>query len=261
MTNEKIVQQVRDLLARSKSDNIHEATSCAGIAQKMMDKHSITEAMLVIKSADGETEEVESAEEGSLHRHHTDSMPSWKIDLGDAVTRANNCRVLLGYNYLTIIGAPSDADKAKYLFGYVAEEIDRLTEQEKRIQGSPGRTYLNNFRLGAVQAVAKRLREANREARKEAKQEANDGDTLGNGTALVLVNKALARIETRKDNADAWVAKHCVTKTGKPRKGKRRTASNYDGAARSAGRRAGESIDIGGQRAALGRGKAKQLQG
>jgi hypothetical protein len=211
--------------------------------------------MVAVQASDGATEDTqnENVETGALHRHSARSVPTWKIHLGTAVTRANNCRVLVGRGYLTIVGCPSDSDNARFIFAHVAEEIDRLTLRESRLLGKPGRTYLNNFRLGCVEAVKERLQEATREARAEAKQRADQSDTLGNGAALVLVNRAIERIDQRKKLADGWVQKHC--------KGKKVIASTrYDAMGRDAGRRAGQNIDLGGQRPGLSRGENRQLQ-
>lgn len=245
-----IVDRVRKLLELSKSDNVNESANAAKLAQKLMTEHTITEAMIAVKSADGETEE--SIEEGALHKHSTNSMPTWKMNLGGSVSRANQCRILIGDNYLTIVGRPSDAAKSRFLFSHVADEIDRLAKQERVELGAPGRTYLNNFRLGAVDAVTGRLYEAEKEARAEAMQKAQSEDTMGTGSPLAIVSKALARIDQRRDESDAYVKANSG--------GTRQTGSSaFDGAARAAGRRAGKEIDLGGQREALGPGQRRRL--
>jgi hypothetical protein len=253
---EKKLDQVRKLLGLAKSDNVNEASNAAAAAQRLMSQYSITQAMIAVEAADGETEiaDSESVEKDLLHRHAASCMPSWKINLASGMCRVNQCRVLIGANYLNIVGRPSDAQTTSYLFSYVVNEIDRLTKQEAALYGSPGKTWCNNFRLGAVESVVNRMREAANDARKAARQKADTGDTLGTGASLVLVNRAIDRIQLHDTEAQRWVDKHC---------GKRKhhmASTQFDSDGRNAGRRAGASIDLAaGGRAPLSSGSRAAL--
>jgi len=257
------LDQVRKLLELAKSDNVNEASNAAAQAQRLMSKFSITEAMIEVEAADGETESTdsESPEEDLLHRHQSNAMPTWKINLAVGLTGANQCRVLVNRNALKIVGRPSDASTVRYLFSYVVREIDRLTKCESALRGSPGRTWCNNFRLGAVSEVSRRVREAANAARKEARHEADAGDTLGNGAALVRVDNALARLQQHTKDAEAAVQR-IINPKGRKNGGRthQSSGSRFDSGGRAAGRRAGASIDIGaGGRAPLGAGSRGAL--
>jgi hypothetical protein len=261
MTEDKIVDRVRKLLELASSDNPNEAENAAKQAQLLMTKHNISQAMLQVQAADEETEE--SPEEGVLHRHSASTMPQWKINLGACMARVNQCEILINGNALLIVGRPADADTVRYLLSYVCEQVDTFTQRERRLLGAPGRTYLNNFRLGMVERVNARLREAQKEARATMKQEAAAGDDMGTGTALVVVNKALARIDARAKAASDSISARQELPKGHPDKigsGRSRGRASFDAEGRQSGRRAGDKIDLGGRSAgSLGSGNRKAL--
>jgi hypothetical protein len=249
---ERKLDQVRKLLELANSDNVHEASNAAAQAQRLMSKFQITEAMIEVEADEDEREDLEV---DTLHSHDARNLPTWKGQLGVAMCEVNACHCYRTGSELRIIGRPSDANSVRYLFSYVVREIDRLTAIEARLRGNPGRTWCNNFRLGAVHEVNRRLREAHAEARAAMKREANDGDTLGNGAALVRVNDALAKLDARRDEAVLYGKKrlHLRARSG--------SRSRYDAGARNAGRRAGASINLNaGGRAPLGAGARGALK-
>jgi hypothetical protein len=247
---DKIIDKVRKLLELAKSDNVNEAGNAAAVAQELMSRHAISEAALNIKADADEDIEVDvlDAPTGS-------QLQTWKGHLGMAVCEVNQCKCFKTGPVLKIIGRPSDADKVRYLFSYIAREIDRLMIRESSLRGSPGRVWNNNFRLGAVAEVSKRLRKADNQARASMRKEADAGDSMGTGAALVRINNALTKIDEVRRN---------VTMYGKInlnlRKGTH-SNSRYDAEGRSAGMRAGASIDLnnGGSRS-IGSGARAQLK-
>jgi hypothetical protein len=168
----------------------------------------------------------------------------------------NGCGVYNALGSLHIFGRPSDAAKVRYLFAYVKREIERLCKQAADERGAPGRTWSNNFKLGAAHEIGRRLREADQAARSAMKREADAGDTLGNGSAIVLVNNALAKIDAHKVS---------ITEYGKVKLHLRtvsRSATRFDPSARDAGKRAAANIDLNGaSRGSLGAGARKSLHG
>ena len=241
MTEEKITARIRDLLRLSKSDNVNEAGNAAAQAQALMTKHSITEAM--VEGADTDAERVEV---GLLHTHDGRNMPTWKRTLSRVMCEVNQCHAYKFGSELRVIGRPTDANTVRYLFSYVSREVDRLADQEANLRGGPGRTWKNNFRIGAVQEVNRRLREAYQGARVQMRQDADRNDTLGTGSALVRVDGALATLDRRR--ADALQYGREKLRLRMVHRGSR---GNRDG--REAGKRAGASIDLNrGRSAALG---------
>jgi hypothetical protein len=247
---DKILDRVRKLLELAKSDNVNEAGNAAKQAQILMSRHAITEAMVDVEADDDEA--MEEIETGLLHREGR-QLATWKGRLGMVMCEVNQCKCYRNGPSLRIIGRPSDATTVRYLFSYVAREIERLCAQEADLRGNPGRTWRNNFRLGATEEVNRRLREAHKEARAAMKQEAQDGDTLGNGVALVRVNSALAKLDARQEAAEDYGKRVLKLRKGSG------SHSRYDSDGRAAGKRAGASIDLGGARAGLGSGERRKL--
>lgn len=249
---ERKLDQVRKLLELSKDNaNVNEASAAAAQAQRLMSKHSITEAMLDVSPDEDEDIEVDT-----LHKHGSNSLPSWKGQLGVVMAEVNQCVCYRSGSELRIIGRPSDANTVRYLFSYVVREVDRLTKQESNLRGNPGRTWCNNFRLGAVTEINRRLREAEKEARASMKQEADASDTMGTGVALVRVNNALQKLDDRSAAAQQYGKKKLKLRSGG------RSSSRFDAGARAAGKRAGASINLnGGGRAGLGAGARAALKG
>lgn len=85
------------------------------------------------------------------------------------------------------------------------------------------------------------------------RREADAGDTLGSGTALVLVNNALAKLDARGAAVEAWRVKLELKKA-------KSYSSALDETARLAGQRAGKSIDLSNAKGALGSGSRKGLR-
>jgi hypothetical protein len=239
---EKKVDQVRKLLELSKSDNVNESATAAEQAQRLMSKFSITEAMLAVEADEDQDDTIER---GELHIHGSNKLPSWKKLLAGAMSYANQCDYYWQGNRLFIVGRPADAETVRYLFSFVCREIDRLAKQEGSLLGSPGRTWFNQFRLGAVDTVSDRLRKAAREARAEMKQIADEKDSMGTGTALVLVNNALARLDSRKEASSKYVRDVVKPRIHNDIGGN----AAYDGMAREAGRKAGKNINLDKQQA------------
>jgi hypothetical protein len=252
MADSKILDRVRKLLELAKSDNINEAGNAAAAAQELMTRHAIGEAMLDVNpDAD---EKAEPIEHDLLHATGGQQLPTWKGSLGVALCEVNGCKCFRTGGNLNVIGRPSDAATVRYLFAYIAGEIDRLAQQAADERGNPGRTWLNNFRLGAMSEVNRRLRQAHADTRTAMRQEAVASDTLGTGTALVRVNNALVKLDAHK----AAVADYGKQKLHLRSSG--RSHSRFNGSAREAGRRAGAAIDLSrGDRPGLGSGNRKSL--
>lgn len=252
--DDKKLDQVRKLLELSKHNtNVNEASAAAAQAQRLMSKYAISEAMLDVSPDDDEASE--QIEVDTLHKHGSRSLPTWKGSLGVVMAEVNQCKCYRLGNELRIIGRPSDAATVRYLFSYVAREIDRLTAEESSLRGNPGRTWCNNFRLGAVSEINKRLEAAESDARAAMKQEADASDDMGTGAALVRVNNAIAKLDKRSEAVEDYGKRKLHLRSG----GSRR--SRYDAGARAAGKRAGARINLDRGGAALGSGNSRKLTG
>ncbi len=253
MTDNKVLDRIKKLLALAQSSNVNEASNAAAAASKLMAEHQIAEAML---AATPEAANATQEPIGTDVLHSSGGkrkLARWAAALAVCVCEVNGCKCYVTGAELRVIGKSSDAQTARYLFAYLVREVDRLCDAEARSRGNPGRTWCNNFRIGAMQTINSRLREGVAQARRTARQEAVAGDTLGTGAALVRVDHALARMDAHKAAIEAF---------GK-RLGLRARAvsrSAYDSSGREAGRRAGATVSLTGGRP-LGSGVRGSLRG
>lgn len=242
--NEDKLRQIQKLLSLSKNnDSLHEAAAAFKTAQRLMEKYRISEAML--ESLDVEAEE--EIEKDILHSANGRRLAWWKRTLSSALATVNGCKIYTwkekDKSLIMIVGEPSDAATVRYMYNYIANEIDRLTKAAAKERGSPGKTWCNSFRIGAVDEVSKRLHEAREEARDEAEKEAE-----GNSTALVRVASAIAKIDKKTVDAKKWMYGNV--------KGLRKQTTRrcIDKDAKKVGQRAGSKINISSGGTAIGKG-------
>jgi len=257
MDNNKIVDKVKKLLRLAESADVNEAAAAAGAAQRLMEEHRIDQAMIDVSEDAGDgVEDEEIHNSGDEPLEESGRLANWKTQLAVAIAGLNGCRVYLGRGYSTgtrqttlcLVGRPSDVASVRYLFSYLTGEIERLCKRNGR---GLGRTWANSFRMGAVHTVRKRLREANRKARDDARLKLKGKGT----TALVKLDRALARVDEQAKAVEAWMKKNMSLGSA------RSSHSRRDWDAYAAGKRAGDSINLsgpsgsrGGSRGALGSG-------
>jgi hypothetical protein len=239
MAPENILDKVRKLLRLAGNNpNPEEAASAAAAAQRMLDAHNLSAAMLEL-----ETEAPPRPEEpiqdfgsgavlGVVRDHATERLAS-------VIARANGCRIyFLGGirqgRRLCLVGRATDAEAARYLYAWVAAEMTRLAEAHGH---GMGRVWRSNFKLGIVDTVGRKLREGREAMAAEAKATA-----AHNPHALMVVSTALAQLEQRSKSVEVWMKTNLKLRAG------RASGARYDGSAREAGRRAGESIALRGGR-------------
>lgn len=159
----KIADRIRKLLALANSSNVNEAASAAAEAARLMNEHKLT-ATDVAADDGSKITELPLGAEGF--------MASWKFALVTGVARAFFCEAIAlrvgARRKIRIVGKKDDAEVAVGVFNYVVKEIDRLADldvetydareimREGRIDV---RVYKENFRKGAAEGVATRLKE------------------------------------------------------------------------------------------------------
>jgi len=232
-----IIDKVRKLLKLSESSNANEAALAAAKAQQLIDEHNLSAALLAVETEEAEANEpIEDTLRDSKPLDDQKKMQTWRYALAKVLAECNGCRIYGFRGAIELVGHRSDADKVRYLYGYLIHETERLCNRDG---DGCGRTWRNNYRLGVVDTIAIMLqREHNRFKDRAREQVASDS------TALVKVDKALARIDARKISIDDFVRKH-------HRLTHHQTPSRADDWARHLGQIAGQSITIGNARAAL----------
>ncbi len=230
----RVLDKIRKLLrmAEHQASNPNEAASAAAHAQRLMDEHNLSAAMLEL---DDETkaEDVVMAD-GADALDSFDRLRLWKARLSLAIAEANHCESIvrgvrgLPGRRLALIGRPSDIAAVRYIYAFVAGETDRLVERNCRHLGA---TWRNNYRHGVVDAVAERLAEQRRAFESEQRENAADAGR---------VNAALMRIESRSLQVAAFVARELPgAKTSEHKHA-------HDVAARAVGYVHGSRIRLGG---------------
>lgn len=205
-----VVDRVKKLLSLSqRAGSPEEAALAATRAQELIAEHRLAEADLALSGGEALPEEavVENVIEGDHSRRRAQQ---WRIKLASALAGAFKCRVFYyqGSDRIAVIGRESDVQTIQYLQGYIALEIQRLTEEAWReIKADTDRElpqparWRNSFRLGVVSTVRERLLPA-KPVKYQAADEPPDLDvpvTPSAAQALVLARdvEAQAKIDAR----------------------------------------------------------------
>jgi len=251
MEQEKIIDRIKKLMRLAESSNANEAANAAGQAQRLMEQHRIDQTVLDMDGEEPDGDDEEIADHSSRPLTVSGRLPQWKTSLAVALATANACRCYIGHKYeydtrkakrtLCLVGRQSDVATISYLFGYLSKEIERLVRVNAL---GLGRTWASSYRLGAVDAIKRRLRDGTKEARQEARKRLE-----GQTAALVRVDKAIALIDERGAEVDAWLKSNM--KLGKGRA----NSSRRDWGAYEAGQRDGKSINLDGGGKSVGSGK------
>lgn len=257
MQYEEALTKIRKLLKLAASTTPEEAAVAAAQAQKLMDRYKIERLATLEEDAPAEDETLFHS--AAVKPDGTMGQPldvlgkktvTWKAQLAYVVCRANQVEMYRGYRFkagvgaertIEMIGRKSDMLTVVYVYRYLIGEIERLA----KAHAGNGRTWLNNFHLGAVSALRDRLYAEKQAVEEELRQEAQKKDEEAQRAgvavetrALVRVNNALAVVESRYKRAVEYGKTKVKLKAGK------RSSARHDRSAFAEGRRAGESIRL-----------------
>ncbi len=251
MTIDQAIDKARKLLALATSDNPNEAASAAAKAQAILERYSISVAMLEIDGdGDAPDEPIDDSRSGSEPLDAGSALPTYRKVLANCVAQVNGCYVYSrrramdsGHrrSSIEIAGRASDVAKVRYLYAFLAKETDRLTDRDGK---GMGRTWRNNFRIGCVQTITKALRAAKAQTLRDFRGQAGTDEW-----ALVRVNKVMERLDAKNRELMDWVRKNLNIS------GSARSTFTADRGAYAAGVAAGREVQIGGARRALGAGR------
>jgi len=231
---DKILDRIQKLLRLADDpNNVNEAASAAARAQEMMHKYNLTSLMVESFDSDPiEDEEIKCMTDPLFTFKKNAS--TWKTKLAMVVAKANHCRIWLhrsqSNSRLGLVGTRSDAEVVRFLYNYLLKEVERLALRDAM---GKGRSWANNFRLGAIDTIEARLKEALKESEEILKEECQK-----TGVAIVHVSSAIQKLEDKGPAVQRWMDENMDLRKG----GKK--ISNYHNGARMAGRRAAREIDI-----------------
>ncbi len=236
----KILDRIRKLMATAKGNaNVEEAASAGAIAAELMFKHQIGEADLDMGEPEGPEEVVDEsifADDGRLS--------TWKARLGGAVARGFGATLYTdqrqGGTRYQVVGLKSTVQTVSYMFGLLVLEVERLANEgfeEAKAAGEKahGKTWKNSFRIGAGITIGERLDAQRKKQIKYVDLQLAYSHTTTPG--LVLFKTDQQRQEVFYDD----LKKRLKMKTVK-------TQNSWSMNGFEAGKRAGESVSLGGGR-------------
>lgn len=244
MTQAKIIERIKKLMALSTSNNEHEAAQAAARAADLLAKHQLTEACLDEHGdAPGPIEQFDL--DSGMKRVH------WKGILASGVCKAFGCAMYYRTNRsagqrqvaLVMVGRQADVDTVRYMYMYLVCEVDRLAShqylnecKQASVAGisPPGaRAWKNAFRLGAAGIIQDRLIAQRRATFSAAARDADEEMT-----------RALVRVEDDEQQISAWMRQNLRLRKGGG-------ASYTSAGGYHHGRRAGADLDLGQNHAQL----------
>lgn len=240
MTLEEAIAKATKLLNLSKSSNANEAALAAQRAQEILARYQIDAASL--DNEGGAPMPEEPVGKGDTLDEGGARLATWKPILAQKIATVNACRVYTSGASIGIIGRASDVAKVRYMYGFLSGEVERLA---KSLGMGHGRAYATSFRMGAVMAIGESLAAAQARVEREMRDE-----HLHNPAALVRIDKALAKLSDREREVDAWVRANMKLRSS-------RRSYSSGGGGFGAGYTAGQSVSVGGARAALGAGSRR----
>ncbi len=240
MTHDEAVSKAVRLLRLSKSDNAYEAASAAAKAQEIIDRYKLESLSLSTGSLEPD-EPVADFSQAPLDEG--EKVAEWKIRLASTVAKANQCRVYLacrrdGFRDLrgiSIVGRASDSETVRYMFAWLSKEVHRLADRDGK---GLGKSWRNNFRLGVVDTIGRKLAEQHQATEAAVVEEARVQTAIPSERSMVLVKQAIVKLEERAAETEAWVKRNLKLKNA-PIGGGR-----FDPSARQSGRKAGEELNL-----------------
>jgi len=218
--SEKILNRVKKLLAMAADGSSpNEAAIAAKRARALMDKHQISEKDIVESDGFGE-------ETGGRRRQ---AIPKWEQFIAVKCAMLNDCKVTYDYGKwhedgktFRFQGFESDVVVARFMYGYLVENGNRLCKRFMKTAEGSGITVTNTFKMGYSRELCDKITEIIEERKSRV--------VTSTGTSLVVQKTAL--VEQRFG----------VAKYGKSRS-TRHYGFEYEAAAQ-AGRAAGRAANI-----------------
>lgn len=150
MTRDELLSKIRKLLSLSKSANEHEAALAAEKAKKLLDEHNIKEFEL--------TKTIESIIEKEAYAFGKKTV-TWIRIIASGLSKYLDCKTVLIGNKLKVIGSKTDIEVFEYLFSYLINTVERLTQKETKTipYMTNARSYKDSFRKGMAMGIYTKL--------------------------------------------------------------------------------------------------------
>lgn len=208
MTYQDAIKKVSALMAKANATEFSEeaSTFMAG-AQQIIDKYNldVNDINYDKREDDHDNEEVRDfgytdplADLGCR-----DYRADWGLRLANLVAFHNACAARWVKNNgrnirdgikIRVIGRPSDVEVTRYLYSFFMRQVNELILKHCKGQSSK---YKGEFAVGCISTLSNKIDAQKKETITEVKAE-----NTGNAMALIRIDKAVARIEKRREDLD-----------------------------------------------------------
>ena len=214
---EAILDRVHKLLALATSPNVHEAALAAARAQALIDAHRLHDLLAGAPDDDPITDGADAPLEVARR------LRRWRVALASELAALHGCVAYIAADpdgeAIRLAGRAEDREAVRALWGWLVDRIQWLSATEGA--GRP-RWWHDAFRVGAVDTIVTRLRQARDEARADLDEQ-----------ALILLDPALT---ARAAKVERFAADELRLRPGR--------ALRVDARAYDAGRRAAEGVAL-----------------
>ena len=206
MNLNEAIRKASKLLKLAQSPNAEEAASAAAKAQEIIDKYrlDIDDIDFDANTKAEDNEEVKDfGYEDPLDTPGVKDFSVEMLQLAKTVSYHNQTKVFFIKGASTyelqfkIIGRPTDVQTTRYLYGFFKQQI---LEMVKRICKGNSHTYKWQFLKGVVATIGNKLEDQHEKTVNEAKT-----SHAGNPLALAKVDKAVARLDKRREDIDDFL--------------------------------------------------------
>lgn len=179
-----IIKKIHDLMRLSSSANENEAAAAFAKAQELLTKHRIS----MVEIEDAVSKENAPSITGTVIDQGK-RIITWKTNLLHVICKLNGCFDYTWHTHekagVNINGFENDVEIVKYMYDSIVQQIEFLATRARELKLGDGKTFYNNYKLGIVSAVNRRLTEANEEAKKP----------YAGTTALAVIENRLSVVE------------------------------------------------------------------
>jgi hypothetical protein len=244
MTTQEAIEKCRKLLklANCTGATPEEAARAAEMAAAIMARHELDSAAASLAEPEQPREEVKDFGADPVDSNRRDT---WRGVLLLKVAHLHGCQAYRSGAGLCLIGRPSDVATVRYLYSWISAQVEEISG---RACVGNGRTYANNFRIGMVETIGRRMTEAKTAAEAQFR---TDTATTATGAAIVLASNAIALRAQHLADAVAYGKANLHLRSAS------RSSFTTHATAREQGRAAGNRVNLGGNRASMTGGAYK----
>jgi hypothetical protein len=181
----QVITRIRKLLALSKSSNPNEADSAPSLADKLLEKHGLTEDQVLQSTSEGFSQ--------SLIIERSNHLTKSEMELAIIVAEFHDCVVVFKNHpkpeKAFAVGESENTKEVCSQYAWIHDQLYQVCiASSHRFGRVPSLYWKRSFWMGAVDSLAKRLEDLKKKSAPEAEEEK---ETLGFWSRIV--NKITGR--------------------------------------------------------------------